>query len=461
MKMLKVILCGLFYVSMCLNLCFSEQGESTDIQTKIAIEKNLEDRLTKVLKQIIGTEDIIVIVNARIFSEKERKEITIRPVRQKEESILPGIPFKEDLLPIKQEMIAPLDMGVSKTLVKSLSATIIIDRSISKSVVEIAREISSGLLGIDAGRGDKLDVKQMDFKRVVFSWRMLIYPPHIYWIIGIFLAMVFVLSSVKLFFEPFKKFAPNLITTIQSQLSNRERQTEAERMPEYNPANIAIAGQPALSKEKLPFSFIDENVLPKLQYVIETETPENISTMLNFVEPIFSSRIFSLLKPELQSQVVINMSKVKELNPQEVIQTEQRIKNKINYLFGGEETIRELLDYSDKVSQEKIFTTVSKTQPDFASRLRKVVFDIESIADLDNQSILTILRQIGHTALAQVLKTFSEDKKTKILNALPVSVQGRIKEEIELARPITDQQFIEIKKRIIGVTRNLQKGGTK
>ena len=71
------------------------------------------------------------------------------------------------------------------------------------------------------------------------------------------------------------------------------------------------------------------------------------------------------------------------------------------------------------------------------------------------------MRQIGHTALAQVLKTFPEDKKTKILNALPVSVQGRIKEEIELARPITDQQFIEIKKRIIGVTRNLQKGGTK
>ena len=54
--------------------CLYAQKESkTSIETKIAIESSMENRLKKVLSEITGTEKIVVIVNVQLMSEKKEK----------------------------------------------------------------------------------------------------------------------------------------------------------------------------------------------------------------------------------------------------------------------------------------------------------------------------------------------------------------------------------------------------
>ncbi|MBA3052845.1 MAG: hypothetical protein FP827_07165 [Candidatus Omnitrophica bacterium] len=66
----------------------AQQG--ADIQTKIAIEKNLEERLHRILTEIIGTDKLIIVIDVQLVGSDEGKD-------EEDEVVLPGVPLQEKL----------------------------------------------------------------------------------------------------------------------------------------------------------------------------------------------------------------------------------------------------------------------------------------------------------------------------------------------------------------------------
>jgi len=88
--------------------------KGSDIETKIAIEKNLEERLSRILTEITGTDKLIIVINVQLVSSASEEN-------EEEEVVLPGVPLQEKL----GLGLASLDLGDTAKNIKKLTAQII------------------------------------------------------------------------------------------------------------------------------------------------------------------------------------------------------------------------------------------------------------------------------------------------------------------------------------------------
>ncbi len=430
---------------------FAQRSNTPGIETKMAIETRLEERLKRVLTEITGTEKITVIVNANLYAEKEEKG--------KAGSVLPGVPVKKRI----GEDTA-FNLGDIQTLIRKLTVTIILDKGIPAKVVGMVKEITPGLVGFDPERGDELIVQQMNFEKNPFFWGSLFYPPHLYWIIAIILVSLFIFASTAFLFGPFKNFATNMVAAIQTARRSEEtgeetNERELSLLP-ATPATETSAGEgtniPGLSR---PFSFLGEGHLRNLLYLLRGEEPENIAVIINYLEPDLSAQILTSLSPEIQFRVANSLSTISEMKPEQVRSLEEKIKTQIEYLIGGEDRLSEILEYSDRETQEKILNLFKARNPELVNRVKSILFSFESIAIFDPPVIQTIYRRSNPIIFAQVLKSTSEDVRNKVLDALTSGAADRLRQEMDLARPLAAKRIEEEKRKIISLIRQLIREG--
>src|SRR5688572_16760978 len=68
------------------------------VETKIALEESLERRIKSVIGQILGSDDVIVIVTADMYTAEERKNVQPAPrPKDADGAVLPGVPAPDNM----------------------------------------------------------------------------------------------------------------------------------------------------------------------------------------------------------------------------------------------------------------------------------------------------------------------------------------------------------------------------
>jgi flagellar motor switch protein FliG len=439
----------------------------TSIEKKLSIEASLEERLRKVLVEITGTDKLIVIVNAQLYSEKEKKEL-IPQEAKKPKTVLPGVPVKESIAERKiEELLAPLDLGETRTMIKKLSATVILDKKIPKAVVDIAKKVTIGLLGIDFSRGDELVFEQMEFYKSTFTYKELLHPPHIYYVAAIFLLLLFVISSMVYFFNPFKILPPSVVNNIINILRAGQEKAStvgvginefyaAAAAPQLLPlaptasVNFTPLQRASSSENNKPFSFINSSNRDALLKILQSEPVEVIAVVINYISPEIASFIFNSLDVKRKNELSLYLSRMEKENisPESLRSVEKHIKERLEFFYDSKDTLVNLLNSTDKALQNSILNTLRQHAPEVFNKIRAEIVSFEDILSLPPQAIMAILQQVGYGAFSQLLKSSSAEVKDKVLNSLPEGIRQRLQQEIELGRPLTEEQINSIKRQV-------------
>ena len=170
---------------------FSAQAATqSSIEGKIALENSLQKRVHQVLSEALGTENIIVIISAELNKKEQNGAL----------DFLPGIPEKEK--------VGEINFTNSLTMVKKITATIILDTNIPKRDIALAKKLAGGLLGISPDREDLINMEKMNFKKdKPFTVRDMFTPPHLWNLIWITLIAIFATLLITVFLSPVSKTA--------------------------------------------------------------------------------------------------------------------------------------------------------------------------------------------------------------------------------------------------------------
>ena len=232
----------------------SPKEVSTEISAKVTLESSLERRLQAVLREALGAEDLLVIVNVALRSESELAE----------SEILPGVP------PPQASALAS-DQG-SLPMVSRLSATIIVDQSIPDKDVELAKKISNGILGIAPARGDTLTIEKITFHKPVTKP-----DPSRYFALGasaLWLAFAAIALALiqKGFLNPLignlRDIGTAMLVRNQSAANSADKEEAPPLISPTSPPPGAAEASSNGARNNLPFSFISEADLPKLAYIL-------------------------------------------------------------------------------------------------------------------------------------------------------------------------------------------------
>lgn len=464
------------------------QDSTSSVEAKIALEESLERRLKSVISQIVGSDDVIVIVTAEMLTEQERKNPP--PARKAEPVTLPGVPVKAK---IGEEAPAPTPIiSETRTRLKSLSATIVLDKSVSAQDTEVIKSVTTGLLGLTPARGDVLTFQRMDFhkgeKGPALDVKRLVAPPNLFWVSGLGLLALFILFTVVFFFTSFRLFLREFVKALRSYGESTQEQIkmiqmQKNREPELagrGPANeagveldailskksapMAAAhggghGATANGKDASPFSFVHEGNVRNLKVLLKKEKPDLAALVINYLPPALANDVLSSLDTASQSQALSALSRVAELEPEVVKGFEDKIRQRLPFVVGGEDRLQSLLDQADMSNQQNWLTILSKQDSILATRLKKQLFSIDDLAALDPPVLAAIVRRVNARVLANVLRGAGPAVSQRVLANLAPGIASLLKEEIDLAKPLPAQRLAVEQRRILDSIRRLADEG--
>jgi len=438
-----------FFLLLIPGSAFAKKG--ADIETKIAIEKNLEERLRRILTEIAGTDKIIIVINVQLVSSSAEED-------EEEEVVLPGVPLQEKL----GLGLASLDLGDTAKNIKKLTAQVIVDESLPESVLRIIREVSTSVLGLETSRGDSLVIKKMNFRKNPFKWADIIYPPHLWGLLFSVLAV----ALIAVFFVFGSRVFPRAAEVISETLQNALKKSETAA-PGYLSAGaetgaLAAPGRtPDGGTEKESekhFSFVKEEDMDKLLFLLKKEKPENVAVLINYA-PHIADKVLSGLAPELSRETLSKLTHTRSLPPEEVLKWEEHLRQKLDFMVGGKEVVKEILEGMSDEEMDNYMDFIAKSDSAFADELRETVFRVKSLADMSTENILLLYQNFNPVSFADVLRELPESARNSVLEKLPGGIATRLKEEIELGSSPGPDRLRDEKKALARIADKLRKDG--
>ena len=453
-------------------LAWGADAPSPGVETKIALEESLERRLKSVLSQIFEADQFIVIVNAEMASKNAAPHSSNQPVGLA--VVLPGVPVKESIG--ERDALSALTMGASQIILSRLSATIIIDTAVTDVNVEVARQVTKELLGLQTERGDSLKIERMKLRRdevaELLDWRRYLKPPDLWWFLGFLLAGFFAFLLLVSYFGSVRQFLRHSVTAMRQygdaveenikmmhDRRSREMKKEREESAE-DPLQVSGSGaNGAQSDEGAPFSFIGPGNLRNLSFLIKDASVEDVAVIANYLPPLVANELLNGLSEDRRASVLTRLSEIKPMDPVAVRQIEADLKNRIAFVVGGEERLIPLLDFTDRNGQNMIIDSVADRAPDLADSLKQKSFAVEDLADLDGTALAMVVRRMKMPSLAGILREVSDEIQETLLDKLPEGSGAMLKEEIRLAKPMHPSRLAQERWRLAATVRKLKAEG--
>ena len=412
---------------------------------------------------------------------------------------LPGIPLKKDLTEGESRTtaaespaetratqgvrrIVESEIKMPQSFIKRMSVTIVIDDKVDDVLIRTSEEVISEVLAIDKKRGDTLVIKKARFKPLspwygfLFSWKSFV----------IFL-VIFLTALVALFlFGPLKNFLKDFLDTARSFNSANNAQNSSgiagmgladiqDREDEKDKEDKAAGDDiPSLTDNILdgnieeeeetimafePFKFIQKQDLRKVLFLIKDEQPRTIASILDYLDPSFASAILSGLPEELRLKVVYEISRMRQISDEELKKITAVIKHRIEYVSGGLDKFASLLDLMEPDNREMILKSIAETDPEFAKKVRELIFTFDQIAGLDDGTIRLIIEEINTSNLAIAIRRADEKLNNKIMDNMSEGGRALLKEEMEFGKPVSEARIKDEQVKIIGTIKKLEEEG--
>jgi flagellar motor switch protein FliG len=431
-----------------------------DYALKISLENQLERKLKQVIMEITGTDRVVIFVNTELTSARGDSD-KLMEKRKGNALVLPGVPEKKEIGSGQSEML--FGAGSSKYKVNKIVLSIWIDNSVPGSIVDLIQDIAKNVIGYNQNRGDLINVKKVDFESKGF-FRSLFALPNLFWLI-LTLVGGFMLVTVGMFFmDPLKKVVPALKNIDWGLIRGTGDSSTIERTMTYE--REVLSGRPgasgnepaALTGDKdaaLPFSFIRERDIPGLAFLLKDKTSQDIAIAINYLDPAIGMRLLDLFPKEKQVEVALILGH-EELNLEKVHALEEMVKSRLTYVVGGENKLLALLDMTNEDVRDKIVKALETRDAQTATRLKSRIKSLESIIrELPAPGMQTLYRNIDATLFAQILKASPEDIQQKVTSSLSAGAAERLKEEMELSRPLSGVRLRREKQNLMVLVRRL------
>ncbi len=466
------------------------------LQRKMELENEYRQRIQEILDRIIGPEKSKITgiqIELKLEKQETRREAAAERTKEdksyefgKEEYILPGVPAPRGLTPKEKPAAGEMEKastGESKvvipTLINKIRIALAIDENIPDEKIVKVSDLLIDSLAIDSKRGDELKITKIAFSSSVppamFTfWSKFLDNPYLVFLAGLTLLLLFFL------FGPLKRFLSNLTEALREGRGTEvtiQGKTETTGLGGAGGGGggvgggmLGFGGEGALEIEKrekkeeekksIPFSFINRENLKNLIYLLQEETPEKISLVLNHLPAELSGEVLASLPAELQMRVALCLAGVKLTSEEDVRRVEIDIRKKIDFLIGGIDSFLQILDQVDTKTRKEMLSALEQESPKLAQKARERIFLFEDVSKLSDQAIQFLLREVRIEDLAVALRgAIAPVVMNKFLTNMSEGGKALLKEEMEFGRPVTPERVEEEQRRIEKNVRKMAEEG--
>lgn len=232
-------------------------------------------------------------------------------------------------------------------------------------------------------------------------------------------------------------------------------ETEGAGILEY------ITGSKKEPMSKL-FAEVPEKIL--LGFV-QSEHPQTISFLLTKMNPDQAAGILMAMPEEMHTEVLIRMANLQNVKSdivdevREVISSQLRSNDLQDEEIGGPKATADILNFVDRMNEERILTDIEEMYPDLAEQIRNLMFTFEDVKNIDDKAVQAILKEIPRDQLTVALKTASPELQTLLFRNVSQRAAEMIKEDLSVMGPVKLKDVEKAQQGIVDIVRRLEAEG--
>lgn len=399
--------------------------------------------------------------------------------------ILPGVPQPKFLSRLRPSGGAPPEQAQQqqaaqakevseqrlsvKTIVKKFLVTVIHDETVPKDKLDLVRQRIIDGFGKYEVSADRVLFRPTRF---VSSWLDDLKNPKVY--VPLAFAALLLLFLLYLF-GPFTLLLNGLVKALREKGATEVNVDSRFEQGQQQPGAMGLAalegelgGEMGRKKEEEeeeamkkfePFSYINEENVKRLAYLLRHEEPWVAAVVLAYLKPEYAHTILSALPLELQAKVAIETATIRQLSREQVQAIDEQIKEKVNFVLGGVGHLVQMIEDSDEATRQNLLEYLKNEKPAVYERIRKAVLLFEDIPGFGDRDVQSVIRSLKTENMARALVGAHPDIVNKFLANMSTGASSLLKEEMEYTRELTPAQVEEERRKIMTVVKSLENEG--
>jgi flagellar motor switch protein FliG len=228
-----------------------------------------------------------------------------------------------------------------------------------------------------------------------------------------------------------------------------------------------IIGRLSSVIERHPFEFLRRTPAEQIVTFLHNEAPQTIALVIANLHTSLSAQVLANLPDSEQADIALRIARMGETSPDVVKQVESVIRQKLASVVqqeysvaGGVKSLADILNNADRSTERNVLDTLSETDEELASEVRRLLFVFEDVAKLEDRAIQLVLREADQKDLALALRGVSDEVKEKIMANMSERGAQMLAEEMQYQPPQRKRVVEEAQGRIVAIVRKLEEAGS-
>lgn len=202
-----------------------------------------------------------------------------------------------------------------------------------------------------------------------------------------------------------------------------------------------------------------------LSAFLMTEHPQTIALVISLLEPAQGAEVLASLPDPIKPDVAMRIATTGRIPESAIEELKEVLKGQLELgkgrgkKMGGIKTIAEILNHSDKTTEQLVIEKIEEMDDTLAESIRQLMFVFDDLVNVDDRGIQMILKEISTEDLSLALKTASEALKEKIFRNMSQRAAQILKEEMQTRGPVRVSDVEKAQQNIVKTARKLESEG--
>jgi flagellar motor switch protein FliG len=199
---------------------------------------------------------------------------------------------------------------------------------------------------------------------------------------------------------------------------------------------------------------------------LQDEHPQTAALILANLKSKQAAAVLSQLPEEQQAEISYRLVTMDKTSPEMVKEIENVLGEQMGDVFGkdmrttgGPPAVAEILNNASRAAEKNILDHLRERDPELALEVTNLMFLFEDLAELADDSIQKIVKEIDSKTLALSLKATSDELQAKIYDNMSERAAGMLKDELDFLGPVRVREVDEAQASILEIVRRLDEAG--